>query len=320
MNGENLPPTKDVSKDRVAKERKNTWPVRLLIGLLAVLVAGGILSRFPDIFFSPRGGIPTEGEPKTCNITFVTLRQVPKWYRKNGFGEPTNCRTPKESKTAIVEGVSVPVYWVIISERDTSTTPNQGWSRTLASQKMREAVDYFARYCITVPTYEVPLKSTEKRALRTKLRTANAQGHKKYRAEVEKTSKKLWTRMGKPGKYLLVMFVDKFNAVQYWQRIDRVAGNFDKIPVILVPDPPDSGSNNIISHELVHGFGKVLNGKSTRPFADGINRKNTWDEGGCGIEMGNAQRNAPTAPMNKLDTAPLDWGSYWQFQKNANVK
>ena len=39
-------------------------------------------------------------------------------------------------------------------------------------------------------------------------------------------------------------------------RINRVAGNFEGIPVILVPDPPDPGSTNIVTHELIeYAFG-----------------------------------------------------------------
>jgi len=137
---------------------------------------------------------------------------------------------------------------------------------------------------------------------------------------ISTTSEELWEAISKPDKYLLVMFVDAFDEVTCDQRPVRVAGNFTRIPVILVPDPPDSRSTNIITHELIHGFGKVLRETRSRPYRNGENRKNTWDEGACTNEMGNAGRADYDAPLTKPNNAPLDWGSYWQFIENDNVR
>lgn len=52
----------------------------------------------------------------------------------------------------------------------------------------------------------------------------------------------------------------------------------------------------------------------------GQQRKNTWDEGACSNDMGNAQRGNPRDVMPKPNTDLLDWASYWQFGRVGGIR
>ena len=259
----------------------------------------------PPIIF----GEVIEGE--TCREEFFTSRQLQKWYRSHSWTGPlASCSNARPKN--LQESVSIPIYYVVLSNN---------WTNDLASSKMEEAKSWFEKYCVKLQTIPVIIPGRTKRRLIRELARKN-QGWKKYTPEVGKTYKHLWDNyMQKPKRFLLILFVDRFTSVKYNGRVNRVAGNFSKVPVILIPHDPDIQSTHIVTHELIHGLGKKFKGGNpvkTDPFV--TSQKNTWDEGACQNEMGNSNRANVAAPLRKTDDDLIDYASYWEMAKAGNIR
>jgi len=174
--GETLNPEERPDEDARPTRLRDALALAVLSALLGWTLKG-LFARLPGLFVAPVDvDLPTEGEEEQCNPGFVSSRQSPRWYQRNGFANPTNCQDPVPATTAVEERISIPVYWVLLSERRGQGQQAEGWTRDMAKSKMDEAVTYFSRYCITIPTHEVRLKTTERRALVNRLRRANADG------------------------------------------------------------------------------------------------------------------------------------------------
>jgi len=284
-----------------------------------------------------------KAEQKGCRPEFVAKRWRRAQYRTKGF-EPSNelCGRNRPP-TVLKDRVSIPIYWLNLSSRRANANGNQiGWSDALALAKMQEAERWFAGFCIDLDINPVSVSANRLRNMRAAMDAAIA--GRLYKGEAvtvesvsEGTNKQLYkSELHKPHKYLLVLFTDAFRSVRYGgptSRVNQVAGNFESIPVILVPDPPDSASTNIITHELIHGLGKVLAGKNSIPHLQSLpvldnpsaeevsmSQQATWDEGGCGTDMGNAGRADPTSALTKPNSDLMDWASFWQFDHNRNTR
>lgn len=291
-------------------------------------------------FFDPTIQIDEEGIPAAegCRPDFVAQRWRPEQYRANGFTPSTEQCGRNKPPANLKQRESIPIYWLNLSAlRQNASGDSVGWSDDIAGTKMREAIEWFAGNCI-----ELDVKKVDPAANRLAMDAAI--GGRPYQGEVvtvagvaESVNNQLYEReLRKPRKYLLVLFTDAFQNVRFGgpdSRVNRVAGNFEAIPVILVPDPPDARSTNIITHELIHGLGKVLIGRHSfaylqampelgNPSAERIslNRQATWDEGGCAFDMGNAGRTDQDAPLAKPNSDLMDWASFWQFDQNGNTR
>ena len=252
---------------------------------------------------------------KGCEAPFVTNRQENDWYEEKGFSPLAPCNDPK--KRRLGNSISIPIYYVVLS----NNWPN-------AREKMEEARTWFARYCVNLQIFPVSIKNRIKQNLIRELARKNSHPNnirrgrfKIYTREIEKTYSYIWTRhLGQPRKFLLIIFVDHFNGVRYTTRgPSRVAGNFAKWPIILIPDDPDVASTNIVSHELIHGLGKKFLGGTpakTSPYGD---RKNCWDEGNCTTEMGNSSRGDNRVPLQKSNDSPMDFASIWEMKKRETI-
>lgn len=271
-------------------------------------------------------GPPPDGEeeedddvaepPKTCDTEFVSDRRSRDWYRNNGFGEKLKC---PETRTKTIPGTkSLPIYCAIAGAQ---------WTEAEVREKFEKARVWFSRYCISLRIKEVPLQQDESGQFSTALARTNAQGQAQYESQVRKIYEHLWNnRMGRPRGFLLLLFVDPFNKVAYDRVEVDTSGNFADIPVILITSA-DKASSHIVTHELVHGLGKgIIRGSPPRSirWVDApntsapesvANGNNTWLEGGCREEMGNAVRRSSSVPLMKSDTAPMDWASYIQYLK-----
>lgn len=258
----------------------------------------------PPIIF----GEEIDDDNPGCVAPFVTSRQERDWYVRRGFSPIATCDEPKNKRLG--NSVSIPIYYVAIS----NNWPN-------AREKMEEARTWFARYCINLQIHPVIIKNRIKRNMIAKLAIANNHSGQRYTRRVGKTYGYIWKRhLGGPKKFLLVLFVDHFASVRYSRRGPaKVAANFDNWPVILIPDNPDVGSTNIVTHELIHGLGKKFRGGSpalTNPYGD---RKNCWDEGHCEDEMGNSQRGDNREILEKANDSPMDFASIFEMKARENI-
>lgn len=283
------------------------------------------------------------GAPAACRPEFVAQRWNPDQYQANQFFPSTEECGRNQPPDNLKQRESVPIFWLNLSTRRNDAAGNAiGWGDDIARDKMQEAIGWFAAYCIDLDVKKVAVAANRLDKMRAAM-TAAIEG-RPFQGDavtVESVSDslnhQLYEReLRKPRKYLLILFTDAFQNVRFGgpdSRINRVAGNFEGIPVILVPDPPDSASTNIVTHELIHGFGKVLAGQHSfaylqdlpqlgnpTPERISMNRKATWDEGGCSFDMGNAGRSDQDSPMRKPDTDKMDWASFWQFDFNGNTK
>lgn len=252
---------------------------------------------------------------RTCDAEFVSGRRDRNWYRNNGFGEKLAC--PQTRTIAVRERQSIRIYWAIAGDQ---------WTEDEAREKIDVAQRWFSRYCISLRVEPVTLQAGESARFTTALATADSQGRADYRNAIGSVYRHLWeNRMSRRSRFLLILFVNPFREVVYDTAVVNVSGNFSDIPVILVTSA-DKTSPHIVTHELIHGLGKgTVRGESGEPptaipwVGESPDRDNTWHEGGCDIEMGNASRTNPSEPMNKSDTSPMDWASYFQFLRIART-
>jgi hypothetical protein len=253
-------------------------------------------------------------EAPTCERDFVGQRQKGVWYGSHDFVDQVACKSPK--KKTIHETVSLPVYYVDIGAN---------WTAAQASTKMDEAKTWFKQYCITLQVHDVPLRAQEKQVL-AKILSDGDTGKAEYRKAVGDVYLRLWTlRMGRPRDFVLILFVDNFGAVDYGDaRVNNVTGNFDTIPLVLVT-AHDQAATNIVTHELVHAFGKEL-GKSTSNPPNSLlscsgERDNTWSEAPCDNDMGNPKRpGGPAGPFNNPNGDIIDWASYYDFHRCKAIR
>lgn len=275
-------------------------------GFLAVLALSAAMAGAQD------GSNAAPTGTKVCSPPFVAKRRSDSWYTSHDFRAPAGCTLVNDS---VNETVSIPIYWVVAS------TAASNWTDAEAQTLMDNAKTWFGRYCITLELNKVVLKQGESQQLGKKLDDANAKSQDDYEKTVNGAYELLWDkRMWKPRTFLLVMFVDPYSAVKFDNVVVNVSGNFLRIPVILIT-ASDKTSDQIATHELVHGLGKGI-GSSAPPGTtayvdDSGNINNSWTEGGCADEMGNANRTSPTVPMVKAADAPMDWASYYEYWKLA---
>ncbi len=269
-----------------------------------------------------RGRPPEKKTPERkeegCDPQFLSQRRAASWYPAHDFGPQTKCSEPKKKR--VPDTVSIPIYWLIVGEQ---------WQRGDASARLDEAARWFTKYCITVPRYEVSVTPADLTAYRRLLTTNDTGGNgKAYAAAAIEVLDRAWTnRMRKPNEYLLILFVDDFQAVEYTTgRVNSVSGNFDTTPLILIPKK-DANSAHIVTHELIHGLGKEINNKRSVAFVGG-DVDNTWGEdGNCAHgappaipDMGHPSRSAATGAFQNGDDDLLDWASYWEFKRKKNIK
>ncbi len=256
---------------------------------------------------------PKKEETKgQCKAPFVSNRMVPEqWYRDNGFGDPVKCEEPKTKD--LKRGTSIPLYWVIAGKT---------WKDDEVKEKLDAAKDWFDIYCIKLDFREIPIKANERKNLIALVNKHNGEKGEAFANDAREALLTLWTaNLKKPKpKFLMILFVDEFTEVKYSNAVVNVSGNFEDIPLILITHA-DSGSKHIVTHELVHGLGKALGSQDGKPHSERskTSDNNTWNEGGCTKEMGNAARTTPTVPMTKSDKAPMDWASYWEYAKGAQT-
>ncbi|PTQ87269.1 hypothetical protein [Nitrosomonas ureae] len=283
------------------------------------------------------------GAPAACRPEFVAQRWNPGQYQVNQFFPSSAECGRNQPPNNLKRRESIPIFWLNLSTRRNNAAGNAiGWSDDIARNKMQEATDWFATYCIDLNVKKVAVIANRLDGMRAAMTAAiEGQPFQGNAVTVESVADSLnhqlyEQELRKPRKYLLILFTDAFQNVRFGDpdsRVNRVAGNFESIPVILIPDPPDSGSTNIITHELIHGLGKVLVGQHSFAYLQDLpqlgnstaeqismNRKATWDEGGCSFDMGNAGRSDQDSPMRKPDTDKMDWASFWQFDFNGNTK
>jgi len=291
------------------------------IAIMLVILAAGVLGCQDGGSPGPRRPPPPEegepaGEIRMCQGNFLAHRQDDRFYNAR-----SNRQIPRKRACAdpivlpVPERISIPIYWARVGGQ---------WSDPKSiPRKLQETSSWFERYCIRLNFQEIPLRAVEAQTIARSLSQADAVSPDKHREEVGGIYPQLWRRAGRPRDLLLILFVDSFRNVRYGERVDRVAGNFDKMPVILIPGDPDARSSHIVTHELIHGLGKLRSDDSTPPGTrvpgSGEDRINTWDEGGCTTDMGNAGRSEPAAPLIKPDDHLLDWASYYQFLNRANT-
>lgn len=312
--------------------------------LLALLEADGQILQGSGDFFDEtiqidlKRGIPAGG----CRPDFVAQRWRPDQYQARGFTLSTERCGLNKPPANLKPRESIPIHWVNLSTRRANAVGAMiGWSDAIAETRLQEAIDWFEDYCIELDVNKVNVRANRLANMRAAMNAA-IQGvpFQGENVTVETVADSLNTQLyrtelRRPKKYLLILFTDAYRSVRFGDqnsRVNRVAGNFESIPVILVPDPPDSASSHIITHELIHGLGKVLVGQSSFPFLNNIpelgnpgaeavnlNRQATWDEGGCPFDMGNAERTDQDAPLTKPDSDKMDWASFWQFDRNGNT-
>ncbi len=281
--------------------------------------------------------------PAACRPEFVAQRWNPGQYQANQFVPSTEECGRNQPPNDLKQRESVPIFWLNLSTRRNDAEGNAiGWSDDIARDKMQQATRWFATYCIDLDIKKVTVAANRFNRMREAMVAAiEGRPFQGDTVTVEGVSDslnhQLYEReLRKPRKYLLVLFTDAFQNVRFGDpdsRVNRVAGNFEGIPVILVPNPPDSASTNIVTHELIHGLGKVLAGQHSfaylqdspqlgnpAPERISMSRKATWDEGGCAFDMGNAGRTDQDSPMQKPDSDKMDWASFWQFDFNGNTK
>ncbi|MCF6150235.1 MAG: hypothetical protein E3K37_16465 [Candidatus Kuenenia sp.] len=289
------------------KKFKNIY----LLFLLAGIVAGFIICKISSTFLlQDVDEPPPEGEVRTCTGEFISKRVTEQEYKDLGF-EPTDCDNPREIE--IKEKVSIPIYYVLAGDQ---------WTEDQVREKMDEAVTWFDQYCIRLSIYPVTLKTNETAFISQKLDKANTEGTNQYRKAINDIYEKLWMfRMGKPQKFLLIMFVNPYNEVVFDRIRDiKIAGNLQDIPIILIPSIPERNSTHIVTHELIHGLGKLWNSTkgnlvTTRAFKDSFGKRATWLEGGCSNDMGNSGRIDQSTPLNKTIDEKMDFASYVQYTK-----
>lgn len=259
---------------------------------------------------------PPEKTPG-CDGRFLANRQNTLFYRSKTNGAiPRKLPCTQTATYRVPHRISIPIYWARLGHPQ--------WTAPQAQAKLDEASRWFARYCIQLTLYPIPLRPQDGQQFGQRLQRADAQGPNDHANEARKVYKDLWARIGRPRDLQMILFVDTFRAVKYdGQRVNRVAGNFVDVPVILIPADPDRNSTHIVTHELIHGLGKLRSTSSTPPKTrvpgSGADRINTWDEGGCGEDMGNARRANPAAAMSKSDDDLLDYASYHQFLVRAKT-
>ncbi|MCE7913505.1 MAG: hypothetical protein DYH15_02245 [Nitrosomonas sp. PRO4] len=284
-----------------------------------------------------------DDEPAACRPEFVAQRWNPGQYQANQFVPSTEECGRNQPPNNLKQRESVPIFWMNLSAKRNDATGNAiGWSDDIARDKMQQATRWFASYCIDLDVKKVAVAANRFNRMREAMAAAiEGRLFQGDTVTVENVSDslnhQLYEReLRKPRKYLLVLFTDAFQDVRFGgpdSRVNRVAGNFEGIPVIVIPDPPDSDSTNIVTHELIHGLGKVLAGQHSfaylqdlpqlgnpAPERISMSRKATWDEGGCAFDMGNAGRSDQDSPMQKPDSDKMDWASFWQFDFNGNTK
>ena len=333
--GKDEPVDADFSLVRLTPEQRQA-------DLDAMLEEAALDATEPGEFFEITTEIGGDA-PAACRPEFVAQRWNPGQYQANQFFPSTEECGRNQPPNNLKQRESIPIFWLNLSTRRNNAAGNAiGWSDDIARNKMQEATDWFATYCIDLTVKKVAMIANRLNSMRAAMTAAiEGQPFQGNAVTVESVSDSLnhqlyEQELRKPRKYLLVLFTDAFQNVRFGgpdSRINRVAGNFEGIPVILVPDPPDSGSTHIITHELIHGLGKVLAGQHSfaylqdsprlgNPTAEQISmsRKATWDEGGCSFDMGNAGRSDQDSPMNKPNTDKMDWASFWQFDFNGNTK
>lgn len=313
--------------------------------ILALLESDESILTGSGDFFDPTIQIDEDGAPVAggCRPDFVAQRWRPEQYRANGFTPSAEQCGRNKPPADLKQRESIPIHWLSLSTRRQDPNGESiGWSDDIAGAKMREAIAWFAGNCIELDVKKVDPAANRLNAMRGAMDAAI--GGRPYQGEAvtvagvaESINNQLYEReLRKPRKYLLMLFTDAFQNVRFGgpdSRVNRVAGNFEAFPVILVPDPPDARSTNIITHELIHGLGKVLIGRHSfaylqalpqlgNPSAERIslNRQATWDEGGCAFDMGNAGRTDQDTPLAKPNSDLMDWASFWQFDQNGNTR
>ena len=229
----------------------------------------------------------------------------------------------KDKKIAVDDTRSVPVFWTVIGNE---------WKKSDAVDKMNAAKAWFQKYCVDIDSRELSLSRKEFNAYSAGLKRANAQGKLTYTSTVDYAYTRLWkkkmkkargVKKGKTARFFLILFVDTFAEVNYGRqggRVNNVAGNFAGLPLILIPS--NENRRQIVSHELIHAFGKNQAGfgtfdtgkrKISRPITSthSVSIKNCWNEGSCARDMGNA------VALNESDL--MDIASYYEMLVNRNI-
>ncbi len=287
----------------------------LLRGLLSPkLKDGGVLKQDAGSD-DDEGKAPDEQGRPTCESRFLFHRQSDEFYRRTTRRRINSVRTCDDpERLEVPERVSIPIYWAVVGTQ---------WTEAVAREKMVEAATWFERYCIFLTRNPINLRPHEAAALQATIRAADTGDPDDLAAEAARVYETLWRRVGRPRDLLMILFLDSFRAVRYGDRVDRVAGNFESFPLILIPGDPDTRSRHIVTHELIHGLGKQRTNSATPPSTrvpgSGEDRINTWDEASCTSDMGNAERSDPSSPLVKGNDDLLDWASYYQFVERAET-
>jgi len=261
------------------------------------------------------GKAPDEQRRPTCEPRFLFHRQSDRFYRRTTQQRINSVRACDDpASLEVPQRVSIPIYWAVVGTQ---------WTEATAGEKVVEAATWFERYCVFLTRNLINLRPHEAAALQTTIRTADTGDPDVFAREAREVYEALWGRIGRPRDLLVILFLDSFQAVRYGDRVDRVAGNFESFPLILIPGDPDIRSRHIVTHELIHGLGKQRTDSamppSTQVPGSGEDRINTWDEAGCTSDMGNAERTDPSSPLIKGDDDMLDWASYYQFVERAGT-
>jgi hypothetical protein len=318
-----------------------------------------------------------------CKAPFTGQRPLEDFYmrtvlelasgKRDRYGEKRECKDTKEMELDHTK--SIPIFWIIAGKNWEKENDNDP-----AKDKRDAAAMWFARYCVTLDFHELKLSAEESKNLLHELDKAhedpdtytdviwswffgsggesNIEFHAKegnhwgklYRA-IEKEGARLHLPDALLNKFLLVMFVDRYDGVRAGDRegqaINNGSLNFAYLPVILISSDDLKDSKHILTHELTHGLGKKLLGRYSRPFVNA--EQYTWDHVDCVPNMDDAPRQevelpkgggAPVKPpvagggkkrqparprsqpeaqpeqnqpLVKADDAPVDWGAYIEW-------
>jgi len=230
---------------------------------------------------------------------------------------------------------SIPIVWAIVGT---------AWTRGDVLARMGEAGRWFRKYCIELDIRELDIDQKleaitpddkKKQATnslsqaRAALERTRRQKGSPYLEAVVALYREIWRYFFKRQRsmFLLVLFVDPYEEMQgdsAGKRPDaKVSTNLTYSPVITITRTQNIP--HIVTHELVHGLGKVwsyeqggttYNGlPRTEPYGSDSERGITWEHGGgqqsCEEDMGNAVRIRET---NRLDLA-----AYRMFVKRKTI-
>lgn len=254
--------------------------------------------------------IPVAAMANSCAPDFV--QNVPKFANY-----PDGIRDCNNHKQDVLP-LCVDVYYAIY--------PGSAWETPKGAAALKaeltRARDWYAAYCIYISFIPVPINDPKKRAkmakdykrwdaANPKQNITSAQG-KVYQAnivaglykEVIKTSK----------KHLAILCFDRhyfFASSGKSSRITPGSGTYTPDQIIGL-DNIEIGSTHIVTHELIHAFGK--------PVGGGIGTYSWFHDCACANAMSTATRKNPKLPFNKPGTDKLDYAEYVDFVTSKQLK